>query len=231
MAYTKTTWVDGSAPAITAAQLNRMEDGIDDAHTGAIDDGSVTNAKLEDRAAVSVMGRSANASGVVDDIVAAQNGQVLMRDSDALKFDHVDTANIENGAVTEDKISLLAVTASRLGNDAVITAKIQDDAVTTDKLADLAVTAAKLSGSTNEDEWAGQRLASLNDGSGTPPVGSLIFAKHNSALTTTYGNTRSGSDLKYSDAGNNDGASVGSGTWRALGTSNSGTATLWIRVS
>jgi len=29
MAYTPTTWVDDSVPAITAAQLNRMEAGID----------------------------------------------------------------------------------------------------------------------------------------------------------------------------------------------------------
>lgn len=32
MPYTPTTWVDGGAPAITAAQLNRMETGIDEAH-------------------------------------------------------------------------------------------------------------------------------------------------------------------------------------------------------
>lgn len=30
MAFTKTTWVDGSNPAITAAQLNRIEAGIAD---------------------------------------------------------------------------------------------------------------------------------------------------------------------------------------------------------
>lgn len=44
MPYTKTAWVDGSAPAITAAQMNRIETGIDDAHA----DDSVTTAKLQD---------------------------------------------------------------------------------------------------------------------------------------------------------------------------------------
>lgn len=32
MAYTKTSWQDGAPPAITSAQLNRMEQGIFDAH-------------------------------------------------------------------------------------------------------------------------------------------------------------------------------------------------------
>lgn len=39
MAFTPTTWVDGSAPAITAAQLNRIETGIDEAHSGDVDNG------------------------------------------------------------------------------------------------------------------------------------------------------------------------------------------------
>lgn len=38
MAYTKTTWVDGTTD-ITAARLNNMEQGIDDAHAGSVDVG------------------------------------------------------------------------------------------------------------------------------------------------------------------------------------------------
>jgi hypothetical protein len=34
MAYVKTTWIDDTLPDITAAQLNRIEQGIADAHTG-----------------------------------------------------------------------------------------------------------------------------------------------------------------------------------------------------
>ncbi len=37
MAFVPTTWVDGSAPAITAAQMNRIETGIDEAHSGDVD--------------------------------------------------------------------------------------------------------------------------------------------------------------------------------------------------
>lgn len=50
MAFTKTTWVEGAEPAITAAQLNRIEQGIDDAHAGEVDDGAVATAKLADDA-------------------------------------------------------------------------------------------------------------------------------------------------------------------------------------
>ena len=32
MAYQKTTWIDGSAPAINAANLNKLEQGVADAH-------------------------------------------------------------------------------------------------------------------------------------------------------------------------------------------------------
>lgn len=45
MPFTKTTWVDGSEPAITAAQLNRIETGVDDAHAGALDANAITPAK------------------------------------------------------------------------------------------------------------------------------------------------------------------------------------------
>lgn len=36
MTFVKTTWVEGAAPYVTAAQLNRMEQGIADAHVGEV---------------------------------------------------------------------------------------------------------------------------------------------------------------------------------------------------
>lgn len=41
--YTKTTWVNGSAPAINATNLNKMEQGIEDAGLGVIESSSNTN--------------------------------------------------------------------------------------------------------------------------------------------------------------------------------------------
>lgn len=36
MGYTRTTWVDGGAPAINAANLNKIEQGLVDAHTSML---------------------------------------------------------------------------------------------------------------------------------------------------------------------------------------------------
>ncbi len=66
----------------------------------------------------------------------------------ALAFkDTVVTADINNSAVTSDKIASSAVTSTKLGTSSVITSKINALAVTTEKLANLAVTAAKLAAS------------------------------------------------------------------------------------
>jgi hypothetical protein len=42
MAYSKTQWIDGAAPGISAARLNKMETGIDEAHTQKADKNSPT---------------------------------------------------------------------------------------------------------------------------------------------------------------------------------------------
>lgn len=64
MPYDRTTWVDGSEPAITAERLNKLEQGVEDAHAGHLDDdaigtsvladGAVTASKLADNAVTTV---------------------------------------------------------------------------------------------------------------------------------------------------------------------------------
>jgi hypothetical protein len=54
--------------------------------TSQIADGAVTNAKIRDGGACSVIGRSANSSGDVADISASSNRTVLMRINDGLSF-------------------------------------------------------------------------------------------------------------------------------------------------
>lgn len=51
-----------------------------------IPDGGITNAKLRDSAALSVVGRAANTAGNVADIAAASDGQVLRRSGATLGF-------------------------------------------------------------------------------------------------------------------------------------------------
>lgn len=56
----------------------------------------VTDARLRDSAAVSVIGRSANSSGDPADIAASANGQLLRRASDVVGFGAVDLADGTN---------------------------------------------------------------------------------------------------------------------------------------
>lgn len=82
-------------------------------------DGSVTDAKLRDSSALSVIGRSANSLGDPADIAAGTDGFVLRRSGTSLGFGEVATAGIANDAVTTAKIVDGAVTAAKLDSQAV----------------------------------------------------------------------------------------------------------------
>jgi hypothetical protein len=66
--------------------------------TAGLVDNAVTNEKLRDSGALSVIGRSANSTGNPADIVAGTNHQVLRRDGSSLGFGAVDLSS--NQAVT-----------------------------------------------------------------------------------------------------------------------------------
>ena len=72
--------------------------------TGAIDDNAITNAKLRDSAALSVIGRSANSSGDPADIATSADGDVLRRSGTTLGFGTVATAGIADNAISNAKI-------------------------------------------------------------------------------------------------------------------------------
>ena len=75
---------------------------------------SVTNARLRDSVATSVIGRSANSTGDPADIAAASDGQVLRRASGTLAFGTIATAGIGDLQVTTGKIANNAVTNDKL---------------------------------------------------------------------------------------------------------------------
>lgn len=153
MAYTRTTWVDGSEPSITAARLNNIEQGLVDAHAGSLNAGAigtneladlavatgklandaVSNAKLRNSAALSVIGRSANSTGDPADITAASDHHVLRRSGSALGFGEVATDGIANDAVSNAKLrnsaglSVIGRSASTTGDPADITAANDGD--------------------------------------------------------------------------------------------------------
>jgi len=67
--------------------------------TAKIADKAITNAKLRDSAALSVIGRSANTSGVPADIAATTDGQFLRRSANVLGFGAIATNDLPVGTV------------------------------------------------------------------------------------------------------------------------------------
>jgi hypothetical protein len=72
--------------------------------TWTIDNDVVTDAKLRNSAALSVIGRSANSTGDPADIAAANDAEVLRRSGTTLGFGTIATAGIANDAVTDAKL-------------------------------------------------------------------------------------------------------------------------------
>lgn len=78
-------------------------------HLHAILDDSVSDAKLRNSAALSVIGRAANSSGDPADIAATANSSAVLReDGETLVFAEVITASIADGAVTNGKRANMA---------------------------------------------------------------------------------------------------------------------------
>jgi len=78
---------------------------------------AVSNAKLRDSAALSVIGNSTNASADPADIAAANDGEVLRRSGTSLGFGTIATAGIANDAITYAKIQNVSATDRLLGRD------------------------------------------------------------------------------------------------------------------
>ncbi|MCS6944180.1 MAG: hypothetical protein RMK97_01985 [Sutterellaceae bacterium] len=78
--------------------------GFGQVSTAGIADAAVTDAKLRDSAALSVIGRAANTAGAPADIAAGADGQVLRRSGTTLGFGQVSTAGIADAAVTDAKL-------------------------------------------------------------------------------------------------------------------------------
>lgn len=101
------TPADISAVAASGAVLRESGStiGFGTVATAGHADNSITDAKLRDSAALSVIGRSANSSGDPADITtSAASGAVLRESGSTIGFGTVATAGIANDAVTDAKI-------------------------------------------------------------------------------------------------------------------------------
>lgn len=96
--------------------------------TGAIDDGAITDAKLRDSSALSVIGRGANSTGDPADIAAGTDGHVLRRSGTTLAFGTVATAGVADNAISNAKLrdsaalSVIGRNANSTGDPADIAA-------------------------------------------------------------------------------------------------------------
>jgi hypothetical protein len=84
--------------------------------TAGLADNSVTDAKLRDSAALSVIGRAVNSSGDPGDITAGTNDRVLVRRSNTLVFDQIVVGDIADGVITVAKLAGIGANTI-LGND------------------------------------------------------------------------------------------------------------------
>jgi hypothetical protein len=94
----------------TGSRWQRLDEAIAELAvvTQNIANNAVTDTKIRDSAALSVIGRSANSSGDPADIAAANDGEVLRRSGTTLGFGTVATAGITNNAVTNAKLAQMA---------------------------------------------------------------------------------------------------------------------------
>jgi hypothetical protein len=76
--------------------------------TADINDGQVTDQKLRNSSALSVIGRTANSTGVPADIVATVDGQLLVRSGTTLVFGQALTAGIADDQITNAKLANMA---------------------------------------------------------------------------------------------------------------------------
>lgn len=158
------------ALAIEAAVLTLTDAGANSTITVGIAANGVTNTKLRDSGALSVVGRSTNSTGDPADISAVAASDAVLRESGSvLGFGTVATAGIADNAVTDAKLrdsgalsvigrsagssgdpadisavaasdAVLRESGSVLGFGTVATAGIADNAVTDTKLRDSAAT-------------------------------------------------------------------------------------------
>ena len=91
-----------------------------------VDNNTITDAKLRDSTALSVIGRSANVTGDPADIAASSDGDVLRRSGTTLGFGSIATAGIANDAVSYAKIQNVSATDRLLGRSTAGTGDVEE---------------------------------------------------------------------------------------------------------
>ena len=154
--------------------------------------GTVSLDKIASSAGLSVIGRSANASGAIADITAGNDNEVLLRNGTSLAFAKIDTDNITANAVDVEQMQQVAGHAilGRVGSSPANLTQIvanTDNTVlgrTTGNLTFGKVTTAQLDGSITKD-----KISSVNASAVDGELAAGNFGNDTIALgTKTTGN-------------------------------------------
>lgn len=192
--------------------------------TAGIAANAVTDALLRTSAALSVIGRSANSTGNVADIAAANDGEVLRRSGTTLGFGTIATAGIADGAVTDVKLSTAiqnALNALVDTADPLIAYPSYQTINVTSRYTDFATVNAGFS-----------PYNAVGSGTGNASAWSTAIAGRHGLLTLETGTTTTGS---YFIGMNSFGVAFGSGVYRWRGdfwipTASDGTDTFSVRA-
>jgi hypothetical protein len=137
-------------------------------------------------------------------------------------------------AIAEGASGAPRIQTASIENNAVTSSKIKNDAVTSSKIEDNAVTSSKLGTSNSIRDWVLARTAAASAGA----VGTYALAFNNASSSAGFGSTTAGSNLRPTDVAADDrGTPTLSGTWRCMGRAASSVGffeertTVWLRIS
>ena len=174
---------------------------------------AVTHEKIENSAGLSVIGRSTNSSGVVADITAGNDHEVLLRNGTSLAFGKIDTDNITANAVDVEQMQQVAGHAilGRVGSSTANLTQIvaADEQVLGrtggNNLTFGKVTNAQLAGSITKDKISSVNasdvdgtLAAGNIGNNTVELGTKTTGNYVETVAAGAGLSVSGSDSEGS---------------------------------
>jgi len=166
--------------------------------TGGIANNAVTDAKIRDSAALSVIGRSANSSGDPADIAAGTDAHVLRRSGTSLGFGTVATAGLADSSVTRSKLSpgVQSFTTAGLSSDVQINTDTTVLRVDTGNSAWSIDGFVRQGGNFNGD-WFILENASNNSSTGTLVTGGSSASTAGNTIVTPF-NVDRGPQTRYS---------------------------------
>lgn len=186
---------------------------------GDIANDAVTNSKLRNSAAVSVIGRSANSTGDPADIAADANGKLLGRLSDALGF-----------ATLSDFIDAIGSTRG-----SILYRGSSGWAVLTPGTSGHVLTSNGSGADPSYQAGGGGSFQPIPSSNATIDVGSVVAAFNNSGGTVNSGSTTAGSGLRtmFDTGFSFVSGSTLPGTWKNIGNANCNTSVmgLWVRTA